>query len=39
MSFQVWVHPLTCFMVGWQYVPDDTLELHFGLFSFVWIKD
>lgn len=36
MRFEVWVHPLTCFMIGWQYISEETFEIHVGLFSFVW---
>ena len=38
MRFEFWVHPLSCFMVGWQFT-ENCFEIHIGLFSFVWTNE
>lgn len=38
MRFEFWVHPLSCFMVGWQFTA-NCFEIHIGLFSFVWTNE
>ncbi len=38
MRFELQVHPLSCFMVGWQ-IGECYFEIHLGLLSFCWYVD